>query len=103
MSIITTNAPVLIDRDGDLIGYDLPKSDPIDIDTRWITRWGREDELVYVVTWDNGITADLFSLPNEWSGIFHKCSKARFDASAAKLDAALEQLRTEHMGEAVAA
>lgn len=99
MSVITSTAPLLIDHDGDICGYDLPKSDPVDIDTKWLRRWGQEDELVYVATWDNGITADLFSLPNEWQAIFLRCSKARRD----KLDATLAALAADKLDGPVAA
>jgi hypothetical protein len=91
-TILNTNAPLITAPNGDLSGYALPASDPVDIDTKWITKCGREDELVYVVTWADGTWADMFSLPNEWNRIFWNCSKARYEASAAKLDATLAAL-----------
>jgi hypothetical protein len=71
MSILTTNAPMLFDADGDFAGYAIPDCDPVSINTKWVTKWGKDDELVWAVTWANGIVADMFDLPRRWDHIKH--------------------------------
>lgn len=88
-TILNTNAAALSDEHGAMIGYAVPASDPVSIDTKWITKWGREDELVYVVKWADGTYAECFSLSNGWHDIYLRCVRARQEAGLAKLDAAL--------------
>src|SRR5690242_14506302 len=92
-AILQTNARMIIDRDGDISGYDLPDEPPVYIDTKWLTKWGREDELVYVVKWANGTWADMFSIPNEWHDIYLASIRKRHEVGMATLDATLSEIR----------
>ena len=94
MTITTTTAPMLFDADGDFSGYAIPDCDPVSIDTKWVTKWGCEDDLLYVVRWADGTVAEMFSISNDWHEIFVAGIVERSRANLRKLDATLSELRS---------
>src|SRR6185503_20646445 len=95
MTITSTTAPMLFDADGDFSGYAIPDCDPVSIDTKWVTKWGCEDELVYVVRWADGTVAEMVSFANpRWHEIFVAGIVERSRANLCKLDATLSELRS---------
>lgn len=89
--IISTTAPIAYDADGDEVGYDIPDEDPVSIEPKWLRRWGRDDELIYVVTWANGITAEVFTLNPGWLSIATATHKKHHEEAMRNLDTALAQ------------
>lgn len=71
----------------------LPDAEPVDIDYKWLRKWGREDELIYVVTWADGTVEAFFTLPAKWNSIAYRCHQARFAAALRKTDASIDALR----------
>ena len=95
MTITSTTAPMLFDADGDFSGYAIPDCDPVSIDTKWVTKWGCEDDLLYVVRWADGTVAEMVSFANpRWHEIFVAGIVERSRANLRKLDATLSELRS---------
>lgn len=88
-TVLDTNAKDIRGADGNFAGYDLPDADPVSIETKWLRKWGREDELVYVVTWDNGIWAEMFSIPRKWNSIADAAHAAKHRLAMNAIDAQL--------------
>jgi len=89
MSILETNARELFTFDGDFIGYALPEADPVSIDTRWASKWDRDDVVTYVVTWADGTVAEMFTFRREWNHILHETAQRRHVEAGRKLAATL--------------
>ena len=100
MTITTTTAPMQFDAVGDFSGYAIPDCDPVSIDTKWVTKWGCEDDLLYMVRWADGTVAEMVSFANpRWHEIFVAGIVERSRANLRKLDATLSELRSSSMSQ----
>ena len=86
-AILDTNAPDIRGADGNFAGYGIPDSDPVTVETKWVRKWDRDDELVYVTRWADGTWAEWSVLPSKWNSIANAAHAAKHAAAMAAIDA----------------
>jgi hypothetical protein len=63
---------------------------PANIEPKFVKTYSRRpfddrDEMIFVITWQDGSTEERHNIPNEWHSFYVECVKARHEANLAAM------------------